>query len=108
MSVRSAALFGGAALAEIGGVFLIWRSVREGAPAWQAIAGIVLLAGYGALASLQSDQHFGRVLAAYGGVFIAGSLVWGVVLDAFRPRAHDLLGACLCLIGVAVIMAGNG
>jgi len=107
MSLRSAALFGAASIAEIGGVFLMWRSLREGAPAWQAAAGIVLLAGYAGLASLQSDPHFGRVLAAYGGVFVAGSLVWAVVLDTFKPRAHDLLGATLCLIGVAVIMAGD-
>jgi len=107
MNLRSGALFGAAALAEIGGVYLVWRSLREGAPAWQAVAGVVLLAGYAGLASLQNDPHFGRVLAAYGGVFVAGSLAWAVVLDAFRPRAQDLLGACVCLIGVAVIMAGD-
>jgi len=106
MSIRSAVLFGAAALAEIGGVFLIWRCFREGAPGWQAGAGVLLLAGYGGLASLQSDPHFGRVLAAYGGVFVAGSMVWAVLLDAFQPRLHDLLGVSLCVIGVVVIMAG--
>jgi small multidrug resistance family-3 protein len=55
------------------------------------------------LASLQSDPHFGRVLAAYGGVFAPGSLVWAVLLDAFHPRVRDLLGVPLCLI---VTMAG--
>jgi small multidrug resistance family-3 protein len=53
---------------------------------------------------LQSDPHFGRILAAYGGVFVAGSLVWGVVLDGFRPDRWDTAGALICLIGVAVIM----
>jgi small multidrug resistance family-3 protein len=58
----------------------------------------------GELATLQSDPHFGRILAAYGGVFVAGSLVWGVVLDGFRPDRWDTAGALICLIGVAVIM----
>jgi small multidrug resistance family-3 protein len=53
---------------------------------------------------MQSDPHFGRILAAYGGVFVAGSLVWGVVLDGFRPDRWAIAGALICLIGVAVIM----
>jgi small multidrug resistance family-3 protein len=53
---------------------------------------------------MQSDPHFGRILAVYGGVFVAGSLVWGVVLDGFRPDRWDIAGALICLIGVAVIM----
>lgn len=52
----------------------------------------------------QPDAHFGRVLAAYGGVFVAGSLLWGVVVDAYRPDRYDVLGALICLTGVAVIM----
>jgi small multidrug resistance family-3 protein len=107
MTVRSACFFAAAALAEIAGVFLIWRSLREGASTWEGFAGALLLAGYGVLACLQRATQFGRVLAAYGGVFVAGSLLWGVVLDGFRPRAHDLLGAGLCLIGVGVIMSGD-
>jgi small multidrug resistance family-3 protein len=45
-----------------------------------------------------------RILAAYGGVFVAGSLAWGMVVDGFRPDRYDLVGAALCLAGVAVIM----
>mgnify|MGYP001494821832 CR=1 FL=1 len=44
------------------------------------------------------------VLAAYGGVFVAGSLLWGVVLDGFRPDRWDLMGAAVCLLGVLIIM----
>jgi small multidrug resistance family-3 protein len=66
-----------------------------------------LLSAYGVLASLQSDPHFGRVLAAYGGVFVAGSLLWAVVFDQFRPLGRDLLGVAVCLCGTAVIMAGR-
>jgi small multidrug resistance family-3 protein len=51
-------------------------------------------------------MNFGRVLAAYGGVFIVGSLLWGVVFDGFRPDRWDVIGAVICLVGVAVIMLG--
>ena len=53
---------------------------------------------------MQPDAHFGRVLAAYGGVFIIGSLLWGIVFDGFRPDRYDIAGATVCLVGVAVIM----
>jgi small multidrug resistance family-3 protein len=53
---------------------------------------------------LQPDATFGRILAAYGGVFVAGSLAWGRVVDGYRPDRFDLGGAALCLMGVAVIM----
>lgn len=68
------------------------------------LAGIVALALYGFVATLQPDTHFGRILAAYGGVFVAGSLLWAMVADGFRPDRWDLTGAALCLVGVAVIM----
>jgi small multidrug resistance family-3 protein len=64
------------------------------------------LAAYGFVATFQADPHFGRILAAYGGIFVAGSLAWGVVVDGFRPDRWDLLGAAICLVGVAVIMYG--
>src|SRR3712207_8915681 len=50
------------------------------------------------------DANFGRILAAYGGVFVAGSLLWGMAVDGFRPDRYDVAGALLCLLGVAVIM----
>ena len=56
------------------------------------------------MATFQPDNHFGRVLAAYGGVFVAGSLLWGVAFDGFRPDRYDLIGAAVCLVGVGVIM----
>lgn len=62
------------------------------------------LAGYGVIATLQPDNNFGRVLAAYGGVFVAGSLAWGIAFDGFRPDRYDVLGALICLGGVGVMM----
>ncbi len=101
---RSIALFATAALLEIGGAWLVWQGVREHR-GWLWIGlGVMALGAYGFVATLQPDPHFGRILAAYGGVFVAGSLVWGMVADGFRPDRFDVLGAVLCLIGVAVIM----
>ena len=67
-------------------------------------AGVVALGIYGFVATLQPDANFGRILAAYGGVFVAGSLAWGMVVDGFRPDKFDIIGALICLAGVAVIM----
>ena len=102
--VRSVLLFLLAALAEIGGAWLVWQGVREHRGLLWAGAGVVALGLYGFVATLQPDAHFGRILAAYGGVFVVGSLLWGVVLDGFRPDRLDYVGAALCLVGVVVIM----
>jgi small multidrug resistance family-3 protein len=67
-------------------------------------AGIAALGVYGFVATLQPDATFGRILAAYGGVFVVGSLGWGVIVDKFRPDRYDIAGAAICLLGVAVIM----
>jgi small multidrug resistance family-3 protein len=104
LTARSVALFVVAAVAEIGGAYLMWQAVKEGRGVLFALAGAAALTGYGAVAALQPDANFGRVLAAYGGVFIIGSLLWGMALDGFRPDRFDLAGAALCLVGVTVIM----
>jgi small multidrug resistance family-3 protein len=102
--VRSLLLFLLAAFAEIGGAWLIWQGRRENRGLWWIAAGVIALGAYGFVATLQPDANFGRILAAYGGIFVAGSLAWGMVVDKFRPDRWDLIGAAICLIGVAVIM----
>jgi small multidrug resistance family-3 protein len=102
--LRSIGLFVLAAVAEIGGAWLVWQGVREHRGLLFAGAGVLALGAYGFVATLQPDAHFGRILAAYGGIFVAGSLLWGMVVDGFRPDRFDLIGAVLCLAGVAVIM----
>lgn len=105
MSVlRSIVLFVAAALAEIGGAWMVWQGVREHRGLAWVGAGIAALAAYGFVATFQDDPNFGRILAAYGGIFVAGSLAWGMVLDGFRPDRYDIAGAIICLAGVAVIM----
>lgn len=102
--VRSIGLFVVAAIAEIGGAWLVWQGVREHRGIGWIGAGIVALAAYGFIATFQDEPNFGRILAAYGGVFVAGSLAWGVVADGFRPDRFDLIGAAICIAGVALIM----
>ncbi|MCQ9136139.1 MULTISPECIES: YnfA family protein [Streptomyces] len=102
--VRSVSLFVVAALFEIGGAWLMWQGIREHR-GWAWIgAGVVALGLYGAVATLQSDDDFGRILAAYGGIFVAGSIAWGMVADGYRPDRWDVVGALVCLAGMAVIM----
>ncbi len=104
--LKSVLLFGVAALLEIGGAWMIWQGVRENR-GWLWIgAGAIALGLYGFVATLQPDANFGRILAAYGGVFVAGSLLWGVLVDGFRPDRWDVAGAIVALGGVALIMYG--
>ena len=102
--VRSALLFALAAVAEIGGAWLVWQGIKEHRGAAFVAAGVVALGAYGVLATLQPDAEFGRILAAYGGIFIAGSLLWAAAVDGYRPDRFDLTGAGICLVGAAVIM----
>ena len=105
MSVlRSLASFVVAAITEIGGAWLVWQGVREHRGIARVGAGIAALAAYGFVATLQDDANFGRILAAYGGIFVAGSLAWGIVADGFRPDRFDIIGAAVCLVGVSTIM----
>ncbi|MER7397538.1 YnfA family protein [Streptomyces sp. NPDC000151] len=102
--VRSAVLFVLAAFLEIGGAWLVWQGVRESRGWIWAGAGVLALGAYGFVATLQPDADFGRILAAYGGVFVVGSLVWGMVADGYRPDRWDVTGALVCLAGMALIM----
>lgn len=103
-ALRSIVLFVLAAIAEIGGAWLVWQGIREERGLVWVGGGVIALGLYGLIATLQPDANFGRILAAYGGVFVAGSLAWGMVVDGFRPDRWDVIGAIICLVGVAVIM----
>jgi small multidrug resistance family-3 protein len=97
-------LFVLAGLCEIGGGYLVWGWVREHRPVAWALIGALVLAAYGVVAALQPISEFGRVYAAYGGVFIGLALAWGVLVDGFRPDRWDLLGASICVMGVLVMV----
>lgn len=101
--IRSVALFVLAGLCEIGGGYLVWRWWRDSAPLALGVLGAMLLIVYGILPTYQ-PAHFGRVYAAYGGVFIVLSLAWGWGIDGIAPDRFDVLGGVLCLAGVGLIM----
>ncbi len=92
-----------AGLCEIGGGYLVWLWLREGKSLWYGAIGAIVLVLYGVVPTLQ-PAHFGRVYAAYGGVFIVLSILWGWQIDKIAPDRFDLLGGLMALIGVGVIM----
>ncbi|GAB4087231.1 YnfA family protein [Myceligenerans cantabricum] len=102
--LRSVLLFLVAAVFEIGGAWLVWQGLRE-QRGWLWVGfGVIALGLYGVVATLQPDANFARILAAYGGVFVAGSIAWGMVADGYRPDRWDVAGALICLAGMAVIV----
>lgn len=101
--VRSIVLFIIAGLCEIGGGYLVWLWLRDRRSVWLGVLGGLVLFLYGVLPTLQT-AHFGRVYAAYGGVFVALSILWGWWIDGEPPDRFDLIGGGVCLIGVAIIM----
>jgi small multidrug resistance family-3 protein len=90
---RSLLLFAVAALFEIDGAWLVWQGWREHRGLWFIAAGVIALGAYGFVATFQPDPNFGRILAAYGGIFVAGSLGWAMIVDKFRPDRYDIIGA---------------
>lgn len=101
--VRSIGLFIFAGLCEIGGGYLVWLWLRDRRSAAFGVLGGLILFLYGVLPTFQT-AHFGRVYAAYGGVFVVLSLLWGWDIDGQRPDRSDLIGGAVCLVGVAIIM----
>lgn len=102
--VSTLALFILAGIAEIGGGYLIWLWLREGKSLYWGLGGGLVLALYGVVATFQNLLTFGRVYAAYGGVFIILSVLWGWGIDKKTPDFYDWLGAGICLVGVSVML----
>lgn len=102
--VTAVVLFFLAGLAEIGGGYLVWLWLRDGrAVAVGALGGLILFL-YGIVPTLQPEGGFGRIYAAYGGVFVIMATFWGWWVDGAQPDVYDWLGAAICLVGVSVIM----
>ncbi len=103
---RTLILFFLAGLAEIGGGWLIWQWLRVERPWPLGALGALVLILYGVIVTFQSESNFGRVYAAYGGIFIILALFWGWLINDWKPDRWDFTGAVLCLGGVLVIMFG--
>ena len=98
----SIALFFLAALFEIGGGYLVWLWLRENKGAVFGLLGGLILAIYGIIPTFQ-PAHFGRVYAAYGGIFIVSSLVWGALIDKKKHDKYEIIGAMIALVGVLIM-----
>jgi small multidrug resistance family-3 protein len=101
--VRSLVYFVAAGLCEIGGGYLVWLWLRHGKSPWLAAIGAVVLFLYGVIPTFQ-PAHFGRVYAAYGGVFVALSILWGWRVEGITPDRYDVIGGLVALAGVGIIM----
>ena len=101
--IKSLFYFVLAGFCEIGGGYLVWLWLREGKGIYFAFLGAAVLILYGIIPTLQ-PANFGRVYAAYGGIFIVLSILWGWRVDKIIPDKFDLIGSFIALIGVFVIM----
>ena len=97
-------IYAGAAMAEIVGCFAVWAWMRQGASALWLAPGLVSLALFAWLLTLAPSDFAGRSYAAYGGVYIAASLIWLWVVEKQRPDAWDMTGAIFCAIGAGIIL----
>ncbi|WP_205623410.1 YnfA family protein [Desulfosporosinus sp. HMP52] len=97
-------LFVLAGLAEIGGGYLVWLWLKESQPVWYGVLGGCILILYGIIPTLQNFPSFGRVYAAYGGIFIVLAVLWGWAVDKKIPDTYDWIGAAICIAGVSVML----
>ena len=104
--MQTALAYIGAAIAEIAGCFAFWAWLRLDRSAWWVLPGLAALALFAYLLTLSGALAAGRAYAAYGGVYIATSLVWLWAVEGMRPDRWDISGALLCLIGAIIIIAG--
>jgi small multidrug resistance family-3 protein len=106
LPVRSPVLLIVAAVLEAGGVWAVWQGCRGNRGLLWLAAGLLALAAFGFLATLHPDGNFGRVLAAYGGVFVAASAAWRLFRTEDRPVGWEMVGAALCVVGATLILYG--
>ena len=95
-----------AALAEIAGCFSFWMWLREGKPVWWIVPVVVSLIAFAWLLTLVDSAAAGRAYAAYGGVYVAASLIWLLAVEGVRPDRWDLIGAVVCIAGAGIILLG--
>lgn len=103
--LKHAVIYPAAALAEIAGCFSFWAWLRLGKSAWWLVPGMLSLAAFAWVLTLVDSEAAGRAYAAYGGVYIAASLIWLWTIEGVRPDRWDLTGAAICLAGAIVILA---
>ncbi len=106
MNLATLALYASAAIAEIAGCFAFWAWLRLGKPIWWLVPGVASLIMFALLLTRVDTVAAGRTYAAYGGIYIVGSLTWLWLVEDLRPDRWDLLGGAVCLVGAAIIIGG--
>ncbi len=101
------AIFVVAVVCELSGTYAVWRWLRTGSTPLLALAGVAALLAYAAVQTLQPEDRYGRLFAAYAGVFLIGALLWGWGVDGKTPDRFDWIGAAVVLVGVAVVLWGR-
>jgi small multidrug resistance family-3 protein len=99
-------LYSAAAIAEIGGCFAFWAWLRLDRSVYWILPGVVSLTVFALLLTRIESLFAGRAFAAYGGVYIAASVVWLWVVEGQRPDRWDVVGSVICLVGAAIILLG--
>jgi small multidrug resistance family-3 protein len=107
-NLPTAIIYALAALAEIAGCFTFWAWLRLDKPVWWVFPGMVSLALFAWLLTFVDTPVAGRAYAAYGGVYIAASLIWLWTVEGARPDRWDVIGASICLAGAGLILFGPG
>lgn len=107
-TLQTGLIYALAALAEIAGCFSFWAWLRLGKSPWWVALGMVSLAIFAWLLTLVDTPAAGRAFAAYGGVYIAASLIWLWSVEGARPDRWDVIGAAICLVGAGLILMGPG
>jgi len=95
-----------AALAEIVGCFAFWAWLRLDKSVLWIFPGVISLAIFAFLLTRVETDFAGRAYAAYGGVYIASSLLWLWIIEDVRPDRWDMIGATICLLGATIILWG--
>ena len=107
VALRTFGIFLIALAGELGGTYAVWRWLRTGATPLLALVALVALFGYAAVQTLQPEDRYGRLFAAYAGVFLVGALLWGWAVDGKRPDGFDWIGAMVVLAGVVIVLWGR-
>jgi small multidrug resistance family-3 protein len=105
VTITSVGLFLLAALAEIGGGYLVWLWIRQKKKIIFCLVVGIILFTYGIIPTLQAS-NFGRIYAAYGGFFIISSILWGMIVDKKKPDKFEIIGSMIAVLGAVIIFYG--
>jgi small multidrug resistance family-3 protein len=105
--VKTFAIYVAAAIGELGGTYCYWRWLKQKGPAGLAFLGLLALVGYALVQTLQPESKYGRVYAAYAGVFLVGAMLWGWLIDGTKPHRYDVVGGLIAMVGVVTVLYGR-